>query len=324
MLKPVAWLIATVLSHAAAHAQPAWKPERAVEIVVGTAVGSAPDRTARLMQDILRSKKLLAVPSTVMNRTGAGGALGWAFLNQHPGDAHYVMIAAGNLSVAHLTGASTISYRDLTTIAMLFHEYVAFTVRADSPLKDGRELLAQLRKDPASASIAVSSVTGSATHIAAALALKAGGVDIKKMRTVVFDSAGKSMSAVLGGHVDVVAGSLSISLAQVRNGKARIVGYSAPRRLTGALADISTWRELGADMEFSNYRGIVAPRGLTAAQIGYWEALFAEVDKDEQWRADLEKNNLDREYLRSDAARKYLDKLSVPIRAVLDDLGLLK
>lgn len=301
-----------------------WKPDRAVEIVVGTGPGSAPDRMARMIQDTLRAKKLVSVPLNVMNRTGGGGALGWAFLNQHPRDGHYVMVAAGNLSVAHLTGAANISYRDLTAIAMLFHEYVALSVRADSPIRDGRDLLERLKKDPTSASLAVSSVSGSATHIAAALALKAGGVDIKKIRTVVFDSAGKSMGAVMGGHVDIATGSITLSLTQARTGKIRIVGITAPRRLTGVLADIPTFREQGADMEFSNYRGMVGPKGMTTAQVGYWENLFSELDKDEQWRADLEKHYMDREFMRGEAMRKYLDKLALPIRSVLDDLGLIK
>ncbi len=259
-----------------------------------------------------------------MNRTGGGGALGWAYLNQHAGEGHYIMIAAGNLSVAQLTGAANISYRDLTSIAMLFHEYVALSVRADSPIQNGRDLLERLKKDPNSASLAVSSVAGSATHIAAVLALKAGGVDIKKVKTVVFDAAGKSIMAVMGGHVDVAAGSLSQSLQQHRTGKMRIIGYTAPSRLLGELANVPTWREQGSDMHFSNYRGMVGPKEMTRAQISYWENVLTELDKDEQWRADLEKNNLSREFMRSEAMRKYLDQLAVPIRSVLDDLGLIK
>lgn len=317
-------ITAAMMLPASLHAQTSWQPDRIVEIVVGTGAGSGPDRMARMIQEILQKKKLLPVATSVMNRTGGGGAIGWAYLNQHPGDGHFVMIAAGNLSVAHLTGAATISHRDLTTIVMLFHEYVALSVRADSPIKNGKDLLDRLKADPGATSLAVSSVAGSATHIAAVQALKAGGVDIKKVRTVVFNSAGKSISAVLGGHVDVAAGSMTQSLAQVRTGSMRIIGYTAPRRLGGELANVPTWREQGSDMHFSNYRGIVGPKEMTAAQVRYWENAFAGLDKDEGWRADLEKNYLDREYLKSEAARKYLDDLSAPIRATLNDLGLAK
>jgi len=323
-IRVIAGILAMLLSTAASHAQDAWKPSRNVEIIVGTGPGSGPDRMARMMQEILRSKKLIPTSSVVINRTGGGGAIGWAYLNQHPGDGHYIMIAAGNLSVAQLTGAANIGYRDLSSIAMLFHEYVALSVRADSPIQNGRDLLERLRKDPTAASIAVSSVAGSATHIAAVMALKAGGVDTRKVKTVVFDSAGKSITAVMGGHVDIAAGSLTQSLQQHRTGKMRIIGYTAPRRLGGELANVPTWREQGSDMDFSNYRGMVGPKDMNTAQITYWENVFAELDRDEQWRADLDKNHLGREFMKSEAMRKYLDQLAGPIRGVLDELGLIK
>lgn len=305
-------------------AQASWKPERAVEIISGTAPGSAPDRMARVIQEILRGKSTVPVPTTVVNRPGAGGAKAWTHLNQQAGDAHYLMIAAGNLSIGYLTGTSSLSDRDFTPVCLLAHEYIALSVKADSPIKDGRDLLERLRKDPGSLSLGVSSVAGSTTHIGGALVLKTAGVNVKKVRTVVFDSAGKSMTAMLGGHVDVVAGSMSISLAQLRNGTTRILGYSAPRRLGGELAQIATWREQGIDLEFSNYRGIIGPKGWSPAQVSYWGGVFADVDRDERWRADLEKNHLDRDFMQSRETRKYWDDLGAPIRSTLDDLGLLK
>ena len=77
-------------------------------------------------------------------------------------------------------------------------------------------------------------------------------------------------------------------------------------------------------MDFSNYRGIAGPKGMTAAQLAYWEQVLAELDRDERWRADLEKNLMDRDYQPSVAARRFLERIAVPIRATLDELGLLK
>lgn len=316
--------LALTLTPAVAWAQATWKPERAVEIISGTAPGSAPDRMARVIQEIIRSKPEVPVPIAVINKPGAGGAKGWAYLNQHPGDAHYLMIAAGNLSVGYLTGTSTLSDRDVTPIVLLGHEYTALSVRADSPIKDGKDLVERLKKDPNALSLGVSSVAGSMTHMGGILVLKAGGVDLRKVRTVVFSSAGRSMTAMLGGHVDVVAGSISISLSQLRNGKTRILGYSAPRRLGGDLAQIPTWREQGLDVVFSNYRGIIGPKELNAAQVAYWENVFRDVDADPRWRADLAKFNLDRDFMGSQETRKYWDGLVAPVKAVLSDAGLLK
>ena len=122
------------------------------------------------------------------------------------------MMANLNLSVGHLTGTSTFSYRDFTPVSLLYDEYVVFVVRKESPIKSGQDLLERLKKDPASLSVAFSSVAGGANHIAAGLVFKAAGIDIKKVRAVVFDSAGKAITAALGGHVDFVSASASSSV----------------------------------------------------------------------------------------------------------------
>jgi putative tricarboxylic transport membrane protein len=301
-----------------------WKPQQQVEIIVGSAAGSSPDTMARMIQRIWQEQRLLQVPVTVMNRVGGGNTIAWNFLNQRPGDAHYLMMSNINLSAGHLTGTTTYSFRDFTPLGILFHEYVALSVVADSPIKDGRDLLARLKKDPTSASLGLSSVAGGANHMAAGLVYRTAGVDIRKIRTVVFDSAGKVMTATLGGHIDVAATSITAALRQLQAGKVRVLGVTSPRRLGGDMAPIPTWREQGADTEFSNYRGVIGPRGMSAAQIAFWEGVLAVLDRDETWRAHLEKTQLDRHLMSGREALKYQEELDGKLRAVLADLGLLK
>ena len=315
--------IALVISPDAATAQ-AWKPQQQVEVIVGSAAGSSPDTMARVIQKIWQEKRIVEVPATVMNRVGGGNTIAWSFLNQRQGDGHYLMISNINLSAGHLTGTTTYSFRDFTPLGILFHEYIALSVAADSPIKDGKDLLARLKKDPASASLGVSSVAGGANHMAAGLVYRTAGVNIRKVRTVMFDSAGKTMTAALGGHVDVAATSITAALRQVQAGKVRVLGVSAPKRLGGEMAQFPTWREVGADMEFSNYRGMIGPKGLSAAQIAYWEGVLAALDRDETWRAHLEKTQLDRVLLNGRDTLKYQEDLDGKLRAVLGDLGLLK
>ncbi len=167
-------------------------------------------------------------------------------------------------------------------------------------------------------------MAGGANHVAAGLVFRTAGVDVKKIRTVVFDSAGKVMTATLGGHVDIAATSITAALRQVQAGKVRVLGVTAPRRLGGELAQFPTWREQGADVEFSNYRGFIGPPGLSAAQVAYWEGVLAQLDRDESWRAHLEKTQLARQLINGRDARKYMDDLAVPLKAVLADLELLK
>ncbi len=319
-----AFAVALLAAPGAVLGQAAWKPDRPVELISGSAAGNSIDIMLRTIAKIAQEKRYVEVPVNVMNRPGGGNTIAWNYLNQRAGDGHFLMVANLNLSAGHLTGTTTYSYRDFTPVCILFDEYVAFVVKADSPIKNGRDLIERLRKDPTSLSLSFSSVAGGANHIAAGLVLKTAGVDVKKVRTVVFDSASKAITAALGGHVDIVSASASVPVPHLKAGTVRVVGITSPRRVGGVYADVPTWKEQGADAAFSNYRGIIGPKSLPAAQLAYWESVFSALDKDESWRADLDRNLWVANFTNGRDTRKYWDDLSVQLRATLDDLGLLK
>lgn len=317
-------LVALVLMSAAASAQAPWKPQRPVELIVGSAAGNSNDLMLRLISQVAQEKRLLDVPMNVMNKPGGGNTIAWSYLSQHASDGHYLMMANLNLSVGHLTGTTTFSYRDFTPVSLLYDEYVVFVVRNESPIKTGRDLLERLKKDPASLSLSFSSVAGGANHIAAGLVFKAAGIDIKKVRSVVFDSAGKAITATLGGHVDFVSASASSAVSHLKAGTVRVIGITSPKRIGGVFADVPTFREQGANTSFSNYRGLIAGKTIPPNQLVYWEQFFANLDKDPSWRAHLDKNEWEPNYTNSRDTRKYWDELDAQMRSTLDDLGLLK
>ena len=319
-----AFAVALTAAPGAVLGQGAWKPDRPVELISGSAAGNSIDIMLRTIARITQEKRYVEVPVNVMNRPGGGNTIAWNYLTQRAGDGHYLMVANLNLSAGHLTGTTTYSYRDFTPVCILFDEYVAFVVKADSPIKSGRDLIERLRKDPTSLSLSFSSVAGGANHIAAGLVLKTAGVDVRKVRTVVFDSASKAITAALGGHVDIVSASASVPVPHLKAGTVRVVGITSPRRVTGVYADVPTWKEQGADASFSNYRGIIGPKNLPATQLAYWESVFSALDKDESWRADLDRNLWVANYTNGRDTRKYWDDLAVQLRVTLDDLGLLK
>jgi putative tricarboxylic transport membrane protein len=306
-----------------ASAQAVWKPERAVEIVSGTAGGGA-ERSARLLQSLMQEKKLVTTPVAVVNKIGAGNALAYNYVGQKPRDGHYLLSSTLSLTVGYLTGRSQLGYRDFTPVCTLFDEYVVAVVRADSSITSGRDLVERLKKDPASLSIGLSSALGSATHLGIAMVLKAAGVDVKRLKIVVFDSASKAITAALGGHVDIGASSLSSAVAQVESGSVRVIGITAPQRVGGVYAQSPTWKELGADAWFSSYRGIAAPKDLSAAQTAFWEGVFAVIDQDARWQEEGEKNLVSRQFRRSGDSRRYLDELDAAMKSLLGELGMLK
>src|SRR5215510_14517479 len=110
-------LIALALSAftAAASAQ-GWSPKRTVEIVVGFAAGGSQDQTVRTVERLLVAHKLVNVPITVVNKTGASGAIGYAYASQRPADGHTLMVAGPSLVSGYIAGTSPLNYTDFTPI----------------------------------------------------------------------------------------------------------------------------------------------------------------------------------------------------------------
>ena len=299
-----------------------WKPDRAVEIVAMSGPGGANDVIARSIQRVIQQKKLVDAPVTVVAKVGAGGVLAWSYLNQHAGDGGYISVSPINLLVEHILGASTITYTDVTPIAQLFNEYVAFTVKADSGLRSGKDVIDKLKHDPGSVSFAVAASLGGANHIATMLAMKSAGIDVKKMKFVVFNSGIQSLTSVMGGHVDVAALPVSGVASQMSAGRLRVLAVSAPIRLGRTFAAVPTWKEQGADSVFSSARGVIGPKGMSVAQIAYWENILARVVESDEWRKDIENNFWESNFLTSEDTRKMLKAQYEEYAGVLRDAGL--
>jgi putative tricarboxylic transport membrane protein len=302
----------------------AWKPDKPVEIVIGTSPGGPQDRTGRTVQKILQEQKLVTTPINIVNKAGGGGAVGLSYLSQHPNDGHYLMINSLTLITNHLTGKTTMAYTDFTPIAVLGVEYVGAFVLADSPIKSGRELAERLKKDPAAFSISIGTTFGNATHLSFALAMRAAGVEIRKMRTVVFNSGGDAMTALLGGHVQVMSSAPSTLLQHVKSGKVRALAIGAPKRLAGDFSGIPTWKEQGIDSAFELWRGLLGPKGMSRAQIQFWDDALGKMAKTEEWKRDLAQYDMENVYRNSADTARYWKAEHDEVKAVLTDLGLVK
>jgi len=322
MIRSIATILLAALSLQAAAATPEWKPEKAIEIIVGVTPGGPNDTTARMIQKILQDKRMIAVPVSVSNRPGANNALAWLYLNQHQGDAHFVAMTLPNIVTNRITGSHELSVADVTPLAQLNSEAIVFSVKTDSAIKTGGDLIARLKTNPASISIAFSNI-GSANHVGAGLVMKAAGLDIKKIKFVAFKGASEAVTALLGGHVDVVASSASTVTPQLQAGAFRMIAVAAPKRLA-ANPNVPTWREQGINASFSNWRGMIGPKGMTAAQIAWWDDLLGKLVRTDEWIKEVTQFGWEAEYLNSADSRKFLERQHDELKVVMGELGLAK
>ena len=309
-------VLATV---SAASVAQSWKPEKTVEIVVSSAPGGSNDRVARMIQKIVQEQKLIPVPITVLNKPGGNQTISRAYINQFPGDAHYLEIGNPTLIANTITGLQ--QFTDFTPIVLMINEFTAFTVRADSPLRNAQDLVAQQRKDPESVSIGVSN-RGGTNHLALSLLAKAGGVDVRRLKVVVFKTNAEGLTAILGGHIQLVASAVGTVMGQVRSGKTKIISIGAPQRLGGDLTQVPTLREQGYDISLSNWRAIIGPKGLSAAQAAYWEEVLSKVAASEDWKSTIEQQFWDSNFLRGREFGKYMENEYAQTRVIMTELGL--
>lgn len=315
--------VALAFVGAAAQAQ-AWQPDRAVEMVINTAPGSGQDATGRLIQGIMQERKLVTQPLSVRNMPGGGGIIAYTHLQSQAGNGHFISIASKSLLTNHISGRAPLTYSHLTPLAILFDEYIALAVKADSPIKNGRELIDRLKKDPGALSFGVATSLGNPNHQGMAMALKVSGIDLRKTKTPVFQSGGQALTALLGGHVDAVPGSIGLMRKHVEAGTIRLVAIASPQRLGGIFANVPTWKEQGADAVVSNWRGLIGPPNMTPAQIAYWDNVMKQLTQTDAWKKELADNNWDNEYRNAAETRKYMDADYAELKAFLTELELTK
>jgi putative tricarboxylic transport membrane protein len=319
------WSIAAGFAGVAAvAAAQAWSPQKNVEIVVPNPPGGSNDKTARSLERIILTNKLLPVSLSINNRSGGGGSIAYTYVQQRNADPHYLVVAGPAILTNHIVGSSTLRHSDLTPVASLFDDYTVFAVAANSNLKTGKDLIERLRKDPKSVTIGFSPLLGSHNHIAAGVLMKTIGGAARDLKVVAFKGSSDAVTTLLGGHIDLVTTAAGNVAPHVAAGRMRVLGITSAKRFPGAFAEVPTWKEQGADFTFGAWRSMFAPKGITPQQLAYWEGVLRKATEAPEWKEELEKNIWSNVFTPSAQFSKDLEQDYASMKAVLVDLGLAK
>jgi putative tricarboxylic transport membrane protein len=297
-----------------------WKPERNVELTIPTSPGGSNDIAGRLIHKLWNDLKLLPVQSTVVNRSGGEHIVAYTYIQQRSGDPYSIGVMSTPMLVNPIQGRTQLTHNDLTPIAYLITEPMVAVVRADSPIKTGKDLIEALSKDPASFSIAL---TSTGHRVSIGLPLQKGGVNIKAVRMPAFKGGGETTTAVLGGHADVQITSVSTSVPHVTGGQMRAIAVSSGQRLGGVMAQVPTWQELGYQSSGS-WKGVMAPKGITPAQIAFWEDVMRKTAQSDEIAQYAAKNLWLVEFKGAAETRKWLDDETAALKVIMTELGLVR
>jgi putative tricarboxylic transport membrane protein len=291
---------------------------RELRLIAPAAPGGGWDQTARAMQQVLARTGLVTTP-VVDNIPGAAGTIGLArFVGSEEGRGDTLLISGLIMLGGIVMHDSPITTADAVPLARLTGEYEVITVPTASPFRTLGDFIAAFRANPESISWGGGSAGGS-DQILAGLFAEAVGVEPKRVNYIAFSGGGESLAAILGGQVSVGVNGLAEFLPQMEAGTVRILGISSAERLPGV--DVPTLREQGVDVEFENWRSVLAPPGIGAADRARLTTLLERMVHSKEWQETLERYRwLDR-YLAGDDFTRFAASEEERVRKILRALG---
>lgn len=254
--------------------------ESGFRILAGTPAGGGQDRAARAVADNLQRTV------DVINRPGRGGSDAWDALHAAAGDVSLAAVSSASLITNRMLGVAEIDDRDLTPLAQLYVEYLAFVVSADTPGMTAAELRDRCASGAVTVAIAVA--RGNLNHMALGAVVSDGGGDPTSLDLRVFDSALKAVADVVAGRADVAVVSVASVVPALQSGQIRVEAITSPARLGAPFDGVSTWRESGSDIVFGTWRGLVGPPGIDTAAVDRWTQLVEEAVAAPGWRDVLD------------------------------------
>ncbi|MFF9777345.1 Bug family tripartite tricarboxylate transporter substrate binding protein [Streptomyces sp. NPDC013978] len=256
----------------------------------------------------------------VFNLPGAGGTVGLSRLVSEHGNGRLAMSMGLGVVGAVRSNDAPKTLADTTPIARLTEEQDVVVVAKDSPYKTIDELVGAWKKDPGKLPVGGGSAPGGPDHLAPMLMAQAAGIAPKDVNYIPFDGGGELLASILGDKVAFGVSGVGEYLDQIKAGELRLLAVTGPKRVAGL--DAPTLQEAGYDVNFTNWRGIVAPPGLTEAERDKLTRLIEELHDSPEWRQSMKRHGWDDAFLTGDAFGDFLDAQDRRVVSVLKELGL--
>jgi putative tricarboxylic transport membrane protein len=288
-----------------------------LRIMAPAAPGGGWDQTSREMQKALRE---MIGRTEVYNVAGAGGTIGLSQFVRHEGDPSELMTTGLIMMGAVVANGSPHSLADTIPLARLTTDYQVVVVAADSPLTDVPGLVSAMQADVAAVSISGGSA-GGAEQIMAGLLAQAVGADPAKVSYVAHSGGGEALTTVLSGRSTIGIFGLSEIAPQIEAGTVRALAVSSAERLP-SLPDVPSLKESGLDVVVENWRGVVAPAGITDQEEQALEDLLVRMAHTDAWRDALARRGWGDALLAGPEFEAFVQSEQDRVSKVLTQIGL--
>jgi len=294
-------------------------PVTGLRVLVPNSPGSGYDTTARAWAQVAEEEGL-AEQIEVFNLEGAGGTVGLQRLVNETGNADMLMQMGLGVVGAQYSNQSEATLDQTTPIARLIEEAEAIVVPADSPFQTIDDLVAGWKADPGNTPVGGASNPGGPDHLTPMLLAQEVGVTPTAVNYVAYDGGGELLAGFLGGDVKFAATGVGEVTESAAAGDVRILAVTSEEAVEGV--DAPTLTDEGVDLVFSNWRGIVAPPGLSDEDTQKWIDAITEMHDSDAWTTTLEDQGWVDAFETGDDFSSFLDEESARVEDVMSELGL--
>ena len=296
-----------------------FKPAKPIEFVTHTGPGGGGDVLARAISAAMEKEKLMPVRMQVVNKTGGGGATAMSYLTEKKGDTHTIAVYTGLWFTNPLMREEArVTMKDLTPLVGLVSEPAMLVVKNDAPYKTLKDFIDAAKQQPGQLKQSAGSI-GARDWVVRQLLMKNTGAN---WAYISFPSGGERIAALLGGHVNMMLIEPQEAGEHIRAGNMRLIAQVSDRRLP-QFPNVPTIKEAGFDIpNVPQVRGIIAPPGIPADAVAYWEDLFAKFVKTASWKKILEDSLFEDGFQRSAELNKFIDQYSETMRGILKEGGI--
>jgi tripartite-type tricarboxylate transporter receptor subunit TctC len=257
-------------------------PAKPVEVIVPFPAGGRTDLVARQWAAV--AQRHLGQQMVVVNRTGGGGATGTVAAVNAPKDGYTILATTiGNQVLRPLSAEVPYRYSDLAPVGQITAATLALAAKADRPWKTLKDLVEDAKRRPNAITFGTPLLL--LPHMTVARFAATAGVELKHVPQT---GDGPSVTAVLGGHIDLIVSSLGPVLPHAQTGAMRVLGTFSDAR-DPALPEIATAREQGFDVVGAPWTGIAAPPGTDPAALAKLREVFTAVLRDPEFVAGMQR-----------------------------------
>jgi tripartite-type tricarboxylate transporter receptor subunit TctC len=266
-------------------------------------------------------EKSLKQPVVMLNKTGAGGAVGMASVAKAPADGYTILMGLSSISIFPVSdriNGKQPSYelKDFAPIALVTADPTVLVVRSDGPYKTLNDFVAAAKANPGKINYSSSGVYGT-LHVSMEIFANAAGI---KLFHVPYQGGGPAVTALLGGQVEALASGPAAAIGQIKGGKMRALASWSTERLS-LLPEIPTFKELGYDAEFYIWTGVFVPVSTPPAVIQKLRTAVKDAATSEDFKAAMEKVSTPVAYLDAPEFAKYWERDAARLKTAVEKIG---